>query len=73
MALTVLTFASISFPNIVDSFCATFRKGNDFVGSKSKKIAVKITEQSIHISCSEKMPRGLSSLLSGNEKTLAAK
>jgi hypothetical protein len=63
----------MSLPNIVDSFVATIRSGKDLVGSKSKKIAVKITDINIQSSCSEKMPRGFSSVFSESEKMLAAK
>jgi hypothetical protein len=73
VAVTVLTFASMSLPNIIASFLATIRNGKDLVGSKSKKMAVKITDINIQSSCSEKIPRGLSSVFSGSEKTLAAK
>ena len=56
VAVTVLTFASIRFPSIIPSFLATIRSGKDLVGSKSKKMAVKMTDINIHSSCSEKMP-----------------
>jgi hypothetical protein len=73
VAVTVLTFASINFPNIVESLRATFRRGKDFVGSKSKKMAVKMTDIIMYISCSEKMPCKFSSVFKGSANTFAAK
>jgi hypothetical protein len=63
----------MSLPSIIESFLATIRNGKDLVGSKSKKMEVKMTDINIHSSCSEKTPRGLSSVFNGSEKTLAAK
>jgi hypothetical protein len=73
VALTLLTFASISLPNMVESLRATFRNGNDLVGSKSKKMAVKITDIIIYISCSVKTPYEFSSVFSGSANMFAAK
>lgn len=73
VAVTVFTFASISLPSIVATFWATFRRGKDLVGSKSKKIAVKMTATIMYNSCSEKIPRGFSALFNGSAKTLAEK
>lgn len=58
---------------IVAIIWATLRNGNDFVGSKLKKIAVKMTATIMYSSCSEKMPRVFSALLRGRAKTFAEK
>lgn len=73
VAVTDLTFSSMSLPSMVESLRAMALTGADLVGSKSKKIAVKITHIAIQSSCSEKIPLGFSATFSGRSNMFEAK